>query len=107
MHRRAGPRAHILDTTDADNRHPSKADGQHSAGLSADEVRFRLRPLEPGSARRPFDGRIPYKGLEPFREADAGFFFGRDALTQHLVRRIALSTFLLVVGPTNRTIDPY
>lgn len=67
---------------------------------SEDAVRFLLQQLEQGIGQRPFDGRVPYKGLEPFREEDAGFFFGREALTQQLLRRIAVSTCLLVVGPS-------
>ena len=42
----------------------------------------------------------PYKGLRSFEEADAAAFFGREALTQELVGRIAASRFLCVVGPS-------
>jgi len=44
----------------------------------------------------------PYRGLEAFEEAHAGYFFGRDTLTQHLVEtmRLHLSSirFLAVLG---------
>src|SRR3990172_3436231 len=33
----------------------------------------------------------PYKGLRPFQLADAGNFFGREALIQHLLSRLAES----------------
>jgi WD40 repeat protein/class 3 adenylate cyclase len=46
----------------------------------------------------------PYKGLRAFQEADAPDFFGREALTERLVTRLAedvpLSRFLAVVGPS-------
>ena len=44
--------------------------------------------------------RNPYKGLRAFEEADAAFFFGREALTQELVSRAGESRFLAVVGPS-------
>jgi WD40 repeat protein/DNA-binding SARP family transcriptional activator len=42
----------------------------------------------------------PYKGLLPFEEADTAFFFGREALTDELVKRLAETSFLAVVGPS-------
>ena len=46
----------------------------------------------------------PYKGLRAFDEADAADFFGRDALVEQLLRRMAesgpMSRFLAVVGPS-------
>jgi WD40 repeat protein/DNA-binding SARP family transcriptional activator len=46
----------------------------------------------------------PYKGLSAFDEADAPFFFGREALVERLVERLAeehpLARFLAVVGPS-------
>jgi WD40 repeat protein len=46
----------------------------------------------------------PYKGLRAFEEADARDFFGREALVQRLVERIAdpagPNRFLAVVGPS-------
>lgn len=48
--------------------------------------------------------RNPYKGLRPFGEADAGDFFGREALTDRLVERLAEvardGRLLAVVGPS-------
>jgi serine/threonine protein kinase/WD40 repeat protein len=48
--------------------------------------------------------RNPYKGLRAFLEADASDFFGREALTQRLLRRLEedgnASRFLAVVGPS-------
>jgi WD40 repeat protein/class 3 adenylate cyclase len=42
----------------------------------------------------------PYKGLRPFEEGDADDFFGREALTQQLVRRLGEARFLAIVGPS-------
>lgn len=46
----------------------------------------------------------PYKGLRAFEESDAMDFFGREALVQQLVARLAEQTptarFLAVVGPS-------
>ncbi len=46
----------------------------------------------------------PYKGLRAFEEADAADFFGREALVEQLIGRIAEDTptsrFLAVVGPS-------
>src|SRR5262245_37436150 len=42
----------------------------------------------------------PYKGLRAFEEADAADFFGREALTEHLIDRLHESRFLAVVGPS-------
>jgi WD40 repeat protein len=48
----------------------------------------------------------PYKGLHAFQEADAEHFFGREALVQQLVARLARpangqdNRFLAVVGPS-------
>jgi WD40 repeat protein/serine/threonine protein kinase len=48
--------------------------------------------------------RNPYKGLRAFLEADALDFFGREHLTDRLVRRLAepdpAARFLAVVGPS-------
>ncbi len=46
----------------------------------------------------------PYKGLRPFQQTDAADFFGRKALVEQLVARLAeggpLANFLAVVGPS-------
>jgi DNA-binding SARP family transcriptional activator/ABC-type glycerol-3-phosphate transport system substrate-binding protein len=48
--------------------------------------------------------RNPFKGLRTFLEADAGDFFGREALVRRLVERLAepyaSARFLCVVGPS-------
>jgi WD40 repeat protein/DNA-binding SARP family transcriptional activator len=42
----------------------------------------------PGAAAPATPVRNPYKGLRPFREADAADFFGRDATVERLVGRV-------------------
>jgi WD40 repeat protein/DNA-binding SARP family transcriptional activator len=63
------------------------------------------RALGPGAQRptAPSAGLAvanPYKGILPFQESDAGVFFGREALTQELIARLATDRFLAVVGPS-------
>ena len=40
----------------------------------------------------------PYRGLRPFREEDAAFFFGREAFSELLMNAMDRSSFLAVVG---------
>lgn len=43
----------------------------------------------------------PYKGLRPFREEDAGEFFGRDTLIEELLDKLKNNPrFLAIVGPS-------
>ena len=42
----------------------------------------------------------PYRGLAVFEEADAPFFFGREADTQHLLEQLRTQRFLAVIGPS-------
>ena len=57
-----------------------------------------------GPATMTTEVRNPYKGLRPFREADAGDFFGREAFVARLVDRMAhdggAPRFIAVVGPS-------
>ena len=40
----------------------------------------------------------PYRGLRPFREEDAAFFFGREAFSAHLAKMVETQNFVAVVG---------
>ncbi len=42
----------------------------------------------------------PYRGLDVFREEDAPFFFGRDAVTDQLHQKVVEDNFVAVVGPS-------
>jgi WD40 repeat protein/class 3 adenylate cyclase len=64
----------------------------------ARELEFR-RALDPAVAVGA-ETRNPYKGLRAFAEDDAGDFFGREVLTEHLVERLRQTRFLAVVGPS-------
>ena len=65
---------------------------------TARDLAFR-RALDP-ALTGPLETRNPYKGLRAFAEDDAEDFFGREALTEHLVARLAETRFLAVVGPS-------
>lgn len=45
------------------------------------------------------DAACPYPGLEAFREEDSERFFGREALVDELMARLADERLLIVVGP--------
>jgi DNA-binding SARP family transcriptional activator/class 3 adenylate cyclase/ABC-type glycerol-3-phosphate transport system substrate-binding protein len=86
------------------------ADDPESRYRDAGEVALALRDAldlqvpRPRTAERETEERNPYKGLHAFAEADADDFFGRDALVDRLVARMAESVdgsrFLAVVGPS-------
>lgn len=42
----------------------------------------------------------PYRGLQPFDEDHAEFFFGRDADVQRLIEKLKGTSFLAVLGPS-------
>ena len=73
----------------------------------ADALRQALGLSAPPAAVRA-EGSVvlanPYRGLQPFQEADAPFFFGREAAVQQLITRLQESEvgcrFLAVVGPS-------
>ena len=44
------------------------------------------------------DVSCPFIGLQPFDEADAPWFFGRDEQVDELLRRLASTRFLAVIG---------
>ena len=43
-------------------------------------------------------GICPYRGLLPFREEDAGFFFGREQASQNLLSKIQRHKVVAVIG---------
>ncbi len=46
------------------------------------------------------DDICPYRGLQPFDEEHAEFFFGRDGDIQRLVEKLKTARFLSVLGPS-------
>ncbi|MDX1416172.1 MAG: hypothetical protein R3293_18385 [Candidatus Promineifilaceae bacterium] len=70
-------------------------------GLSYDEVLALFNELKNENQPAVWDGRIPYLGLKAFQEADAQFFFGREALVDDLLRRVAEDKrFIVIAGPS-------
>ena len=57
------------------------------------EVAAALEPTAP-----PDTGESPYAGLAPFRTDDAGRFFGREALVDEVLSRLAEQRVVVVVG---------
>ena len=57
----------------------------------------RTRPPSPQPKAMPSS---PYRGLFPFREEDAPFFFGREAFTDQLLAAVRHQALLAVVGPS-------
>ncbi len=46
------------------------------------------------------DAICPFRGLRVFEEEHAAFFFGREALVQHLIEQLRGDRFLAVLGPS-------
>jgi cellulose biosynthesis protein BcsQ len=61
--------------------------------VAADTVQRRVRATR-------VDTGPPYKGLEPFTEADAAIFFGREQLINRIVQNLNDTRFLAVIGPS-------
>ncbi len=59
-----------------------------------------LQPFDPSRAPQLEDSSCPYRGLEAFREAQHGVFFGRRRVTTEMVRRLAAGRLLVVLGPS-------
>ncbi len=53
-------------------------------------------PVSPEKVQ--LSGICPYKGLRFFAEADAQYFYGREALTKQLIEVVRTSNFLAVLG---------
>ena len=45
-----------------------------------------------------YDGRCPFRGLQPFRAEDRDFFFGREKLVEELCDKVAAGSFLGVLA---------
>jgi WD40 repeat protein/transcriptional regulator with XRE-family HTH domain len=77
--------------------------GVHDAGATEEwlEALSRVRRA-PG--RRPAGAPVPYRGLASFQPEDAGWFFGRQRLTEVLIEHLAsqdfTGDFLVAVGPS-------
>ncbi len=45
-----------------------------------------------------YDERSPFRGLESFRPEDREFFFGREGLTEQIIKRLGEYPFLAILG---------
>jgi formylglycine-generating enzyme required for sulfatase activity len=56
------------------------------------------RMAEAQGVLKPETGESPYMGLRYFDTSDADLFYGREALTDELLRRVQTESFLAIVG---------
>jgi hypothetical protein len=76
------------------------------AGLDDAEAFHRLvsgiKGQAPGAAtsETTVEQGSPYRGLEPFSEMDAPFFFGRESLVEEMLELVRVNNFLVVIGPS-------
>jgi hypothetical protein len=70
--------------------------------MCSDEERTTMTSHARARDEEPAPGEPPYQGLHYFDEADADRFFGRERLTQRLVKRLEAESFLAVVGASAR-----
>jgi hypothetical protein len=59
--------------------------------------------IDPTAAQKLLAGLTPYRGLLPFREQDAGLFFGRKRFVEDLVEKVGRRTTTNVVGVIGRS----
>jgi WD40 repeat protein/class 3 adenylate cyclase len=74
-----------------------RADDLEFAGNA---IELRLRRIYVTPEASPATSACPYRGLEAFREADAGWFFGRERLVGDLAARTVGAGLLAVAGPS-------
>jgi WD40 repeat protein len=61
------------------------------------------KALDEDPAQKLLAGLTPYRGLMPFREQDAGLFFGRNRFVDELVRKVGQRTPTNVVAVVGRS----
>ena len=62
--------------------------------------RFKAEVTEEASSLQAHVEPRPYRGLRSFREQDARFFFGREAFTERLQKKVLSQNLVAVVGPS-------
>jgi hypothetical protein len=79
------------------------------AGLDETESLQRLvagargKAIDAAAAEKLLTGLTPYRGLLPFREQDAGLFFGRERFVKELVEKVARRTATNVIAVIGRS----
>ena len=61
------------------------------------------RAIDAAAAEKLLAGLAPYRGLLPFREQDAGLFFGRERFVEELVRKVGQRSAANVVAVIGRS----
>ena len=61
------------------------------------------RAIDAGAAEKLLTGLTPYRGLLPFREQDAGLFFGRERFVTELVQKVGQRNATNVVAVIGRS----
>lgn len=69
-------------------------------GYTTEQVRVLIAEIRRSDQPKAWNEHNPFVGLNSFREADAQFFFGREALVQTLLGRLGNTRFLCVAGPS-------
>jgi energy-coupling factor transporter ATP-binding protein EcfA2 len=69
-------------------------------GANPRQYAAQARKLGLPQAGAGLDLACPYRGLEPFQAEHAEFFFGREAMVDALVAKVAETRFVAVVGPS-------
>jgi WD40 repeat protein len=68
--------------------------------LAATDLVRALRGADVPAGLPAADGVSPYRGLEAFREEDAGLYFGREQDVARVLERLRTSRFVAIVGPS-------
>ncbi|GHC83950.1 nSTAND1 domain-containing NTPase [Streptomyces flavofungini] len=109
MAQRAGYSVTALSQAAAGDKLPSLAVVRtyaEACGADPQEWERRWRDAEREQAEEPLDegagspGESPYRGLTRFEPDDEELFFGRERLTEDLVRRVREGRFTVVFGPS-------
>ena len=75
--------------------------GIDDESLGRIQLAVRSEPPDPDDRRRMRNVRssiCPYRGLRPFREEDAPYFFGREEYTQRLVEMTKRNSLITIIG---------
>jgi energy-coupling factor transporter ATP-binding protein EcfA2 len=69
-------------------------------GYTHEQVIELVNALREGEEEPSYSGRPPYLGLEAYQEEDADLFFGREKLTDELIKLLQPARFLCLAGPS-------